>query len=512
MNIERSAGVLLHPTSLPGKFGIGDLGPEAYNFIQYLEACGQTLWEVLPLGPTGYGDSPYQCFSAFAGNPLLISPEKLVEEGLLTPEDISRIPSFNAHSVEFGEVIDFKKTLLVKAFNKFENSQNKGLTLKFEVFCEHNAYWLNDYALFMTIKEAHHQEHWNTWNKSLIQRAPGAIESFTANHKREIEQNKFIQFLFSSQWNAVKEFANKRGIKIIGDLPIFVAYDSADAWANKQLFDIDDDGQLVTKAGVPPDYFSKTGQMWGNPLYRWDEMEVDDFAWWRMRIKQLLEMVDIIRVDHFRGFEAYWEIPGDALTAESGKWIKAPGLKLFAALQKHLGQLPILAEDLGLITKDVIRLRDHFNFPGMKILQFAFGSKMDHKFLPHNYTPNCVVYTGSHDNDTTRGYFERAKTEPNDIYSSVQKYLNYYGDDIVLPLIRLAYSTVAKIVIIPMQDMLNVGTEGRMNFPGKLGGNWAWRFSWDQVQSNTPAIFKEFVDIYDRKPKEEGQEPHESKA
>ncbi len=511
MKFERSAGVLLHPTSLPGKFGIGDLGPEAYHFIQYLEACGQTLWEVLPLGPTGYGDSPYQCFSAFAGNPLLISPEKLAEQGLLTQEDITRIPAFDPLCVDFGEVIDLKKALLIKAFKKFENSVNHELKQKFEVFCLNNNYWLDDFALFMTIKEAHGQEHWNTWDKELIQRSTSALESFTSNHQREIVQNKFIQFLFFSQWSEVKEFANKRGIKIVGDLPIFVAYDSADAWANKRFFDIDDDGQLVTKAGVPPDYFSKTGQLWGNPLYRWDEMELDDFAWWRMRITQLLEMVDIIRIDHFRGFEAYWEIPGGAPTAESGKWVKAPGMKLFAALQKHLGQLPILAEDLGLITKEVIRLRDHFNFPGMKILQFAFGKKMDHKFLPHNYIPNCVVYTGSHDNDTTRGYFERAKTEPNDIYSSMQKYVNYYGDEIVLPLIRLAYSSVATIVIIPMQDMLNIGTEGRMNFPGKLGGNWTWRFSWDQINPNTPAIFKEFVEIYDRNPQGEGHKPNESK-
>ncbi|TAK53965.1 MAG: 4-alpha-glucanotransferase [Bacteroidetes bacterium] len=498
MNYPRSAGILLHPTSLPGKFGIGDLGNDAYRFVDFLESAGQTLWQVLPLGPTGYGDSPYQCFSAFAGNPLLISPEKLHELQLLSPDDLNDVPSFTPTTIDYGEVIEYKKRLLAKAFNNFFDGKHDALKQKFETFCTAQAGWLDDYAFFMAMKESNGGEHWNTWKKEIIHREPTALGAFSATHERQILLQKFGQFCFFTQWSELKTYANQKGINIIGDLPIFIAYDSADVWANKHLFDMNEDGVLLTKAGVPPDYFSKTGQLWGNPLYRWHEMEIDDFAWWRSRIKHLLQSIDIIRIDHFRGFEAFWEIPGDAPTAEHGKWVKAPGMKFFATLQHHLGQLPILAEDLGMITPEVIRLRDHFNFPGMKILQFAFGTSMERKFLPHNYIPHCVVYTGSHDNDTTRGYFEKAKTETNDIFKSVKMYLNYSGDDICYELIRLAYSSVATMVIIPMQDILNLGSEARMNFPGKLGGNWAWRFTWEQLYERLPSYYKELTHIYER--------------
>ncbi len=506
MNFIRSAGVLLHPTSLPGNYGIGDLGADAFRFIDFLESAGQTLWQVLPLGPTGYGDSPYQCFSAFAGNPLLISPDKLVEHGLLRNDDLSGAPQSDPTVIDFGEVIGWKQALLQKAYHTFRSMPDHPLRSLFDTFTASNTAWLDDFALFMALKEHHGGEHWNTWKKSYIHRQASALKTFSQNHEEDILHQKFVQFLFFLEWKEVKSYANAKGIKIIGDLPIFIAYDSADVWANKQAFDVDEDGNLLTKAGVPPDYFSPTGQMWGNPLYRWEAMEQDDFEWWRFRITSLLELVDIIRIDHFRGFAAYWQIPGDAPTAETGKWVKAPGAKLFASLQHHLSDLPILAEDLGLITPDVIRLRDQFNFPGMKILQFAFGSEMEQKFLPHNFIPNCVVYTGSHDNDTTRGYFEKVKTEPNDNYNSALRYLHSTGENLVFELIRLAYASVASIVIIPMQDILNLGSEARMNFPGKLGGNWSWRFTWDQIDSTLPARYKELTEIFERPSKRKNNE------
>lgn len=502
MKYKRAAGILLHPTSLPGRFGIGDLGPNSFRFIDFLEAAGQTLWQVFPLGPTGYGDSPYQCFSAFAGNPLLISPESLFEEELLDELHISNVPSFDNTNIDFGMVIEYKGQLLKKAFHVFKKKRGKDVKEAFEEFCTEQAEWLDDYSLFMAVKDFHGGELWTQWNEDIALRKKGAVSKWTQKLEDDVMYHKFLQFKFFSQWKKVKEYANSKNIKIIGDLPIFIAYDSADLWANKNLFSVDETGKLLTVAGVPPDYFSKTGQLWGNPLYRWDEMEKDEFLWWRKRISSLLELVDIIRIDHFRGFEAYWEIPGDAPTAETGEWVKAPGHKFFATVQKYLGDVPIIAEDLGVITKEVVELRDAFDFPGIKIMQFAFGTGMEKKFLPHNYIQNCVVHTGSHDNDTTRGYFDSAKTQDNDIYSFAQKYLNYQGNDIVFELIRTAYASVANMAIIPMQDVLNLGTEARMNFPGKLGGNWCWRFKWSQVSPDLARIYKQLTELYERPPKE----------
>ncbi len=506
MMFERSAGILLHPTSLPGKFGIGDLGHEAYNFLNFLEASGQRLWQVFPLGPTGYGDSPYQCFSAFAGNPLLVSPEKLYEDKFLSDDDLNNVPGYDPHKVDFGPLIDYKKQLLGKAFNHFKENQN-GLAAEFEEFCENSKDWLVDFALFMAAKEAHGGVLWTEWDKGLVLREEKALNEWSEKLADDILYHKFVQFVFFRQWKSLREYANSKGIKIIGDMPIFIAYDSADLWAHKDLFTVNKEGKLETVAGVPPDYFSETGQLWGNPLYRWKAMEKDDFLWWRQRFSQLLGMIDIIRIDHFRGFDAYWEIPGDAPTAQTGKWVKAPGEKLFKSVEKHLGKMPILAEDLGVITKSVEALRDKFDFPGMKILQFAFGTDMERKFLPHNFIKNCVVYTGSHDNDTTRAYFEKAKSDNNsDIYQHVQQYLDYYGDDILAELIKAAYASVANMVIIPMQDILNLGGDARMNFPGKLGGNWNWRFSWDQVTHELPGRYRFLTDLYERPPKPQKEE------
>ena len=500
MRFERRAGILLHPTSLPGKFGIGDLGIEAYNFVNFLEAAGQKLWQVFPLGPTGYGDSPYQCFSAFAGNPYIISPEKLKECGLLSDKDIISTPSFNPSKIDFGKVIEYKTSLNNKAYNNFKLNKN-GLDEKYYKFVGKNHDWLDDYCFFMAAKDYHHGVEWTRWDKELVTRKEKALVEWKIKLSDRIGFYSFLQFIFNKQWTELKEYVNKKGIDIIGDIPIFVAFDSADVWAQKEFFSVNKEGKLIYVAGVPPDYFSKTGQLWGNPLFNWKEMEKDDFLWWRRRISNLLDLVDIIRIDHFRGFDAYWEIPGNAENAMKGRWVKAPGEKLFDTIQKYLGIVPIMAEDLGVITKTVTALRKRYEFPGMKILQFAFGTDMETKFLPHNIDFNSTVYTGSHDNDTTKAYFEKAKTEDNDIYSHAQKYLNYFGDNITFELIRTAYKTVADTVIVPMQDILNLGGEARMNFPSTLGGNWVWRFSWDQIQSYLPKTYKELTILYERPPK-----------
>jgi len=501
MKFERSAGILLHPTSLPGKYGIGDLGEDAFKFVDFLEKAGQKLWQVFPLGPTGYGDSPYQCFSAFAGNPNLVSPDKLMDDDLLRDHDIHNIPKHNPTSIDYGEIIEYKKILLKKSFINFKHHLTT-FEKDFNKFCKENKNWLGDFAFFMAAKEAHGGIVWKDWDEGLVLRRKKALDEWEKNLDDEILYQKFVQFVFFKQWCAVKEYANNKGIKIIGDMPIFIAYDSADLWANKGLFTVDEKGNLETVAGVPPDYFSKTGQLWGNPLYRWKEMEKDDFLWMRNRFTQLFTMVDIVRIDHFRGFEAFWEIPGDAPTAETGKWVKAPGHKLFKSLNNHLGDVPILIEDLGVITPAVEKLRDAFEFPGMKILQFAFGTDMETKFLPHNFIPNCVVLTGGHDNDTTRAFFEKAKNDKDsDAYNHVQKYLNYFGNDIVYELIRAAYASVANIVIVPMQDILNLSGEARMNFPGKLGGNWMWRFTWDQIEDGLHLKYLGLAKLYERPPK-----------
>lgn len=500
MRFERAAGILLHPTSLPGKFGVGDLGLEAFNFINFLESAGQTLWQLFPLGPTGYGDSPYQCFSAFAGSPNLISPEKLKEEGLLSAEELASHPKADLHRINFGNLIKYKKEILQKAFEKFKSNHSLS-DGKFERFCQENFEWLEDFSFFMAAKDYHGGGLWTKWDKGLVKRDEKALISWAKKLADGINYHKFVQYTFFKQWSDVKHYANNKGIKIVGDMPIFIAYDSADLWAHKELFSIDKEGKLECVAGVPPDYFSATGQLWGNPLYKWNVMEKDDFLWWRLRMKQMLNLVDLIRIDHFRGFDAYWEIPGDAPTAETGRWVKAPGENFFKTIRDYLGPLPVIAEDLGVITKSVEKLRDKFDYPGMKILQFAFGTGMERKFLPHNYNQNCLVYTGSHDNDTTVAYFEKEKNNHNDIYQHAQQYLNYFGDDITGALIHTAYASVADLVIIPMQDILRLGGEARMNYPGKPNGNWQWRFTWNQVHPDLASHYKYLCELYERPPK-----------
>jgi len=499
MTSNRKAGILLHITSLPGKFGIGDLGSNAYKFVDFLESSGQKLWQILPIGPTGYGDSPYSCFSAFAGNHLFINPELLIKEELLSENDLSNVPEFIDKKTEFSRVKVFKNKLFKKAFKNFISNENK-FQDSFGTFCYENAYWLDDYAFYMSLKDRHNGNEWSKWERELVMRDISKMNRWSDKLKEEIDYHKFLQFIFSQQWNKLKKYANYKDIKIIGDVPIFVAFDSSEVWGNKHLFTVEEDGKPITVAGVPPDYFSPTGQLWGNPLYKWKEMEKDNYLWWVKRIRHQLKYVDILRIDHFRGFDAFWEIPGGAPTAEKGRWVKGPGAKLFNALKEQLGELPIIAEDLGIITGSVNELRDKFNFPGMNILQFAFGSGMETRFLPHNIKQNSVVYTGTHDNNTTRGYFEKEKNKDNNIYSHAQEYLNYYGDDITQELIRIAYSSSADNVIIPMQDILNLDSDARMNFPGTLGGNWQWRFTWEQITSDLATKYKRLTELYERPP------------
>lgn len=497
MNYNRTAGILLHPTSLPSKYGIGVLGEECFRFIDFLEAAGQTLWQVFPLGPTGFGDSPYQCLSAFAGNFLLICPDELIKLGLLTREDISNAPVPQDNKINYGQTIEFKKNILKKSFVHFLKAEKK-FGEQFESFCAKNKLWLDDFSLFAAAKDYHNGSQWTDWDHEIKLRTKNAMAKWRNKLSDEIKFHKFIQFIFFYQWKRVKDYANNKNIKIIGDIPIFISFDSADLWANRKLFHIDSNGNLLYCAGVPPDYFSPTGQRWGNPLYDWKEMAKNDYLWWRKRLSTSLEMYDICRIDHFRGFEAYWQIPADAPTAETGKWIKGPADKFFKTILNYLGDIPIIAEDLGVITKEVDALRDKFGFPGMKVFQFAFGPGMQRLFLPHNMERNCVVYTGTHDNDTTRSFFENAKNENRSIYEHAAKYLNYWGDDICFELIRLAYSSVANMVIIPMQDALNLGAEARMNFPGTIGNNWSWRFNWQMIPDNLADRLKELSLIYER--------------
>lgn len=495
MPFDRRSGILLHPTSLPGNYGIGTLGQETLNWIDFLESAGQRLWQVMPLGPTGYGDSPYQCFSAFAGNPYLINLEQLVSEGLLSEADLADAPEFPDGAVDYGPVISFKLDMLNRAFEHFTNSATTEQRDRFNVFTQSKTSWLEDYALFMACKEAHGGKSWNHWDKGVRSRNPEALSEWRSKLVNEISKQKFWQWLFFEQWTRVKTYANSKDIKIIGDIPIFIAYDSADAWSNPDLFFFDETGNPTVIAGVPPDYFSKTGQRWGNPLYRWDIMKKQNYAWWIERFKGTLELVDIIRVDHFRGFEAYWEIPASEETAIKGAWVKAPGADLFKTVREVLGELPIIAEDLGVITPEVEKLRDDAGFPGMKVLQFAFAADAADPYLPHNYVKNCVVYSGTHDNDTTKGWYAQASEKERDF---VRKYLARSDDNVAWEFIRLAFASVADTAVVPLQDVIGLGTEGRMNTPGLPSGNWSWRLKWEQLPYWVAPQLKEMATLYGR--------------
>lgn len=495
MSIERVAGVLLHPTSLPGPDGIGDLGPEAYDWINTISEAGFHVWQILPLGPTGYGDSPYQSFSAFAGNPYLVSPAVLLEEGLLEDKDLRDRPHFSADFVDFGKVIPWKITILDRAFDNFQKRVAKDLKKEFQDFQNVEASWLDDYALFMSIKEKQGGLPWNKWPEELKKHHPEALKSFLEKNLPLVLRHKFRQFLFFRQWAALHSFALSKEIRVIGDIPIFTAFDSSDAWSHPELFHIDEQGKPIFVAGVPPDYFSPTGQLWGNPLYKWETHKANGYAWWIARFKASLKFYDLIRLDHFRGFAGYWQIPTNMPTAEIGKWVKGPGADFFQALERALGSLPIIAEDLGDITPDVTSLRDQFNLPGMKILQFAFASNPTDPFLPHNYPVNCIAYTGTHDNDTVLGWY---KTVPEKERDFCRRYLASSGADISWDMIRSVWTSVAKIAIAPMQDFLSLDTAARMNYPGKPSGNWTWRLPPRAINKILLNRMKETNFLYDR--------------
>ncbi|HNC07730.1 MAG TPA: 4-alpha-glucanotransferase [Anaerolineales bacterium] len=490
MAFKRSSGILLHPSSLPGPYGIGDLGPQAYRFVDWLESTGCKLWQILPLGPTGYGDSPYQCFSAFAGNPYLISPDDLFAEGLLTQDDLDTMKDLPASHVDFGLFIPKKLDLLLKAFTRFETNPGS-LREAYDYFCAENASWLDDFSLFMALKEANGGGSWNGWDASLRTRKKAALTKARKELSRDIMRHSFYQFLFFRQWSKLRDYANSKGIQIMGDIPIFVAYDSADVWANPKLFYLDAEGNPTVVAGVPPDLFSATGQLWGNPLYNWKVHKNDGYAWWLSRVDALLKTVDILRFDHFRGFAGYYEIPAADKTAEHGRWVPGPGKDFFRAVDENLGNtstnpgtgLPIVAEDLGVITPDVIELLEAFNLPGMKVLQFGFTGP-ENPFMPHNYVPNCVAYTGTHDNDTALGWYASAPEVERDF---ARRYLGVDGHDFAWDLIRATWKSVAVFSIAPMQDVLALGGEARMNFPSRLGGNWEWRMSENDFREDLAA-------------------------
>ncbi len=495
MTLTRRSGVILHPSSFPGPDGIGDLGPEAYHWIDFLVKTGCSLWQVLPLGPTGFGDSPYQCFSAFAGNPYLISPFLLLDQKLISSKDLSDRPVFSENNVDFGTVIEWKLTLLDRAFSRFINVNNRKLMEEYLDFCQKQKPWLDDFALFMAIKGYLGGGSWSDWPIPLRTRESKALTAFQEAHTEEVEKQKFRQFLFFTQWTNVRDYARQKGIHIIGDIPIFVAYDSADAWSHPDLFFLDQQGQPTCVAGVPPDYFSPTGQLWGNPLYRWDIHKKSGYSWWLNRISAVLSLVDYIRLDHFRGFAGYWKIPANMPTAEIGKWVKGPGIDFFKVVEEHFASLPLLAEDLGEITSDVIELRDSLGLPGMKILQFAFASTPDDPFLPHNYPTNCVAYTGTHDNDTVLGWYESAPEKERDF---CRRYLARSGDDIAWDMIRAVWSSQADFALTPLQDLLSLGTEARMNFPGKPSGNWTFRYTNDSLDEELLLRLKEMNFLYSR--------------
>jgi 4-alpha-glucanotransferase len=490
----RRAGILLHVTSLPGPYGIGDFGGAAYRFVDFLRRAGQSIWQILPLGPTGYGDSPYQSFSAFAGNPLLISPEHLLRDGLLTETDLTdasglateQFPTerFPADRVDFERVTPWRMALLERAFARFSADAPGDWRAEFNRFRASEARWLDDYTLYMALKESYPPGVWTDWAAGDRQRQPAALQARRQELAGRIELHAFAQFLFFRQWRELKQYANRQGVLVMGDIPIFVAHDSADVWAAQELFSLDAQGRPTLIAGVPPDYFCATGQRWGNPLYRWDRLAEQDYRWWTERLAAAMRTLDLIRIDHFRGFEAYWEIPASAPTAMTGRWVAGPGDDLFRAMTARLGPLPLIAEDLGVITPAVEALRDRLELPGMRVLQFAFGEDPKaNDYQPHNYPRHCLVYTGTHDNDTSVGWHHsqagEGTTRTADEIAAERdlalRYLHSDGREVHWDMIRAAHASVADVAIVPMQDVLGLGSEARMNMPGSSTGNWRWR-------------------------------------
>lgn len=491
MPFPRAAGVLLHPTSLPGPNGIGEFGPDALRFLDVMVEAGLHVWQMLPLNPTGFGDSPYQCFSAFAGNPLLI----------YMPGTGSGSESGTEHTIDFAQVISRKQQVLRQALARMEPDD------RYRAFVGQQSEWLEDYALFMALKQAHNGAAWTSWEPGLASRDLMALESFRATHVGEIEHYRIEQYVFFRQFHMFRTACTERGIKLMGDVPIYVAHDSADVWANRNLFQLDATGNPTVQAGVPPDYFSESGQLWGNPLYDWTAMRELGYRWWISRMRAALEMFDMVRIDHFRGFESHWEVPGAATTAIDGRWVKGPGADLFRVISAELGPLPIVAENLGLITPEVEELLQQLKYPGMSVLQFAFGAEGAGKeHQPHTFERNHVVYTGTHDNDTALGWWNAdAATDPTQTADEIatrretaMRYLAADGSDMHWSMIHAALASVADLALIPMQDLLGLGSSARMNLPGRPSGNWQFRFSWDQLDSDTTARLRQLTALFGR--------------
>ncbi len=495
--VDRLSGVLLHVTSLPSYGGVGDFGPAAYAFVDFLAASKQRLWQVLPLSPTGYGSSPYSALSAFAGNPILISLEKLVEAGWI---DQDRIEGLQGHDgpVDFEAVTKWKLPLIEEAAANFIDRASDEQRIAFQKYCQENNYWLTDYAMFNALRRRFNFASWNEWPKQFALREHDALTSVLNDHGRDLAIEQTIQYFFGEQWSAVRKYACEREIRIMGDVAIFVNYDSADVWTHPEIFELDDERRPVRVSGVPPDYFSSTGQRWGNPLYKWGELKERGFDWWVARIRRSLALYDSIRLDHFRGFEAYWSIAADEETAINGQWVKAPGHDLFQRLKEVFGELPFVAEDLGLITPEVDELREHFGMPGMRILQFGFSDRGSHLYLPHRYVPNTVVYTGTHDNNTTQGWWrdDCGDTERANVQAYLQR-INHDGE-IVWAMIRLAARSVANVCIFPLQDVLHIGSEGRMNTPSAPTGNWSWRYRADALHPDFSKQLSALMEMTDR--------------
>ena len=482
---QRRAGVLLHITSLPGPHGIGDLGPDAYRFVDWLQSTGQRIWQLLPTTPIGPGNSPYMSVSAFAGSPLMVALEPLVAAGWLAQPALPP-EGFAAHRVDFGQVIPWRVQQLRLAAAGYRKNGSAQARSDFAAWCAKQAYWLDDYALFMALETAHNGHAWWDWADGVKRRDAAALQKARSDHADEVFFWQFVQWCFDTQMSALKAYANARDVAFVGDLPIFIAHHSADCWARPDLYELDDHFQPTSVAGCPPDELGPDGQRWGNPLYRWDRMAAEDFAWWTARVRRALEQADVFRIDHFRGFAGYWKIPASSPTARVGAWTPAPGKALFDAIKRALGDLPIIAEDLGLITPDVIELRDGCGFPGMKILQFAFGGDGSHEFLPHNYGSNFVVYTGTHDNDTVRGWWNAASQRERAYAGS---YLACGEHDVHWAMIRALCNSVAEMAVFPLQDVLGLDGAHRMNTPGTLSdANWSWRFDWSMVGSEAGRV------------------------
>jgi len=503
MRFKRSAGTLIHPTSFPTQYGIGDLGQTARQFLDFLKQTKQSIWQVLPLGPTGYGDSPYASYSAFAGNIYLISPDILAEKKLVTSADVNAAELPVSVKVDYPSVYQKKRKLLEKAAKTFYKEADTQQLQAFEAFQADNAYWLSDFVHFMAALEINKGNPWNKWDDELTKRTEKGLQNLYNDHKDRINFHYWAQFEFFNQWYNLRAYATENDIRIVGDIPIFVDHNSADVWSHPKYFAVDEQGDRQLVAGVPPDYFSETGQLWGNPLYKWKTLEEDGFKWWIKRFEQMFSMYHAIRVDHFRGFDAYWEVKATETTAINGRWVKGPGKKLFDTIKETLGELPIIAEDLGVITPEVVELRERYNFPGMKILQFAFGDSYANSFLPHNYTPNCVTYTGTHDNDTTLGWYKQA---PEEERHKAREYTRSNGTEMNWELIRLGMMSVADQAVVPIQDFMDLDSEHRMNYPGTATGNWDWRYTPAMLENIDRERIKQLITISNRDVRNQAQD------